>query len=111
MLLLSLLPMELPCPALAIVASASVVAVAVLMFIQFFVAVRLCQQRGSQVVSTATNWQPEAVEVASVLSTRLWQPRPSSSKADHLFIISEQLFEIFVEDSTRLPLWNIELNL
>ena len=55
--------MQLPCPALALVASASVVVVVVLMFIHFFVAVRLCQQRRSQVVSTAANLQPEAVEV------------------------------------------------
>ena len=75
-----------------------------------FVAVRLCQQRRSQVVSTATNLQPEAVEVASVLSARLWQPQPSSSKADHLFRILEQSFEIHVEVSTWLPVWNIELN-
>ena len=111
MLLLSLLPMSLPmalpCPALALVASASVVAVAVLMFILFFVAVRLCQQRRSQVVSTAANLQPEAAEVASVLSARLWQPRPSSSKADHRFIISEQLFEMHVEVSTWLPVPNV----
>ena len=111
MLLLSLLPKALPRPALALVASASVVAVVVLMCIQFFVAVRLCQQRRSQVVSTATNLQPEAVEVASVLSARHWQPRPSSSKADHLYMISEELFEMHVEVSTWLPVWNIELNL
>ena len=33
------------------------------------------------------------------------------SKADHLFIISEQLFEMHVEVITWLPVWHIELNL
>ena len=48
---------------------------------------------------------------ALVLSARLWQPRPSSSKADHLFIISKQLFEMHVEVSTWLPVRSVEFNL